>query len=283
VDRRAFIVGGVAALAAAVVGEAQEPQSEKIGRVGILSGNSATAAAANVDGLRRGLRDLGYVEGRNVASEIRYADGKFERLPELADELVRLKFDVILTSGIPAALALKKATAMIPIVVAAAGDLVGNGLVVSDAAPGANVTGIDEVSPEASGERLTLLRQAVPFTSPVTILSSATPSTYAIQWQGKVERAIQAEQSPEPLRAWRRSCETKTIAELQDGLDRGLYREEKEAIARTILEEKRERRLEQGEVATLKQELSDLKGELRDTRWDLGRNPRLASVLAPVC
>jgi hypothetical protein len=283
VDRRAFIVGGVAALAAAVVGEAQEPQSEKIGRVGILSGNSATAAAANVDGLRRGLRDLGYVEGRNVASEIRYADGKFERLPELADELVRLKFDVIVTSGIPAALALKKATAMIPIVVAAAGDLVGNGLVVSDAAPGANVTGIDEVSPEASGERLTLLRHAVPFTSPVTILSSATPSTYAIQWQGKVERAIQAEQSPEPLRAWRRSCETKTIAELQDGLDRGLYREEKEAIARTILEEKRERRLEQGEVATLKQEISDLKGELRDTRWDLGRNPRLASVLAPVC
>jgi putative ABC transport system substrate-binding protein len=103
VDRRAFIVGGVAALAAAVVGEAQEPQSEKIGRVGILSGNSATAAAANVDGLRRGLRDLGYVEGRNVAIEIRYADGKFERLPELADELVRLKFDVIVTSGIPAA------------------------------------------------------------------------------------------------------------------------------------------------------------------------------------
>jgi hypothetical protein len=280
VDRRAFIVGGVAALAAAVVGEAQEPQSEKIGRVGILSGNSATAAAANVDGLRRGLRDLGYVEGRNVASEIRYADGKFERLPELADELVRLKFDVILTSGIPAALALKKATAMIPIVVAAAGDLVGNGLVVSDAAPGANVTGIDEVSPEASGERLTLLRQAVPFTSPVAILSSATPSTYAIQWQGKVERATQAS---EPLRAWRRSCEAKTIAELQDGLDRGFYREEKEAIARTILEEKRERRLEQGEVATLKQELSDLKGELRDTRWDLDRNPRLASVLAPVC
>jgi len=99
----------------------------------------------------------------------------------------------------------------------------------------------------------------------------------------EVERAIQAEQSPEPQRAWRRSCEAKTIAELQDGLDRGLYREEKEAIARTILEEKRERRLEQGEVATLKQEISDLKGELRDTRWDLGRNPRLASVLAPVC
>jgi hypothetical protein len=85
----------------------------------------------------------------------------------------------------------------------------------------------------------------------------------------EVERAIQAEQSPEPLRAWRRSCEAKTIAELQDGLDRGLYKEEKEPIARTVLEEKRERRREQGEVATLKQEISDLKGELRKKRTTL--------------
>jgi putative tryptophan/tyrosine transport system substrate-binding protein len=190
IERREFLVGSVAALAAPVVGEAQEYKTEQIRRVGILSGNSARAAAANVDGLRRGLRDLGYVEGRGIAIEARYADGKFERLPGLADELVRLKLDVIVTSGIPGALALKKATSMIPIVVAAAGDLVGNGLVVSAAAPGTNVTGIDEVSPDTSGERLTLLREAVPLTSPVAILSSATPSTYASQWQG-TERAAQ--------------------------------------------------------------------------------------------
>ena len=140
--------------------------------------------------MRRGLHELGYIDGRDIAIEVRYADGRLDRLPGLADELVRLEPDVIVTSGIPAALALKRATAIIPIVVAAAGDLAGNGLVMSDAAPGGNVTGIDEVSPDASGERLTNLCEAVPLASPVAILSSATPSTYAIQWCG-TERAAQ--------------------------------------------------------------------------------------------
>lgn len=95
----------------------------------------------------------------------------------------------------------------------------------------------------------------------------------------EVERAIQAEQSPEPLRAWRRSCEAKTIAELRDGLDRGLYTGEKEALARTVLEEKRKKRRDQGEVATLKQEISALEGELRHKRTALWLT-RLAVLIA---
>jgi putative ABC transport system substrate-binding protein len=192
INRRAFVTGLGTVLVAPLVAEASQQQHNlgQLRRVAVLSGNTARAAAANIAELQRGLQEIGYVDAGDIAIEVRYADGRLERLPALAREIVDLEPDVIVTSGIPAALAVKKATATIPIVVAAAGDLAGNGLVVSDAAPGGNATGIDELSPDTSDSRLTLLREAVPIASPVAVLSSATPSTYAIQRYG-TERAAE--------------------------------------------------------------------------------------------
>ena len=118
----------------------------------------------------QGLRDLGYVEGRNVVIEYRYAEGKLERLPALAAELVALKVDVIVAAGTLAALAAKQATRTLPIVFAAAADPVTDGLVTSLARPGGNVTGLSNLAPELVGKRLELLKQAVPGVSRVAVL-----------------------------------------------------------------------------------------------------------------
>ena len=115
-----------------------------------------------VEGFRRGLRDRGYFEGRNLVIEIRSAEGKFERLPALVAELLALKVDVIVTGGTPATLAAKKATSTVPIVFAAAGDPVTSGLVASLARPGGNVTGLSMLSADLIGKRLEQLKQAVP-------------------------------------------------------------------------------------------------------------------------
>ena len=130
-----------------------------------------------------GMRQFGYQEGTHYSIEPRYAEGKLDRLPTLAAELVQLKVDVIVLGNIPAALAAQKATQTIPIVVAAAGDFVGNGLVASLERPGSNITGLDEVVPGLAGERLRLLAQAVPLRSPVAVLSSATAPTHAKQME----------------------------------------------------------------------------------------------------
>ena len=121
------------------VAEAQQPAG--IPRIGILTPASASFYSARVEAFRQRLRELGYVEGKNIVIEYRYAEGKLERLPDLAAELVRLKVDVIVTAG-PAILAAKKASATIPIVFAAAADPVGSGLVSSLARPGGNITGL---------------------------------------------------------------------------------------------------------------------------------------------
>ncbi len=120
--------------------EAQQPA--RIPRIGILIAPSASSNSARVEAFRQRLRELGYVEGKNIVIEYRYAEGKVERLPDLAAELVRLKVDVIVTSGGQAILAAKKASATIPIVFAGAGDPVGTGLVSSLARPGGNITGL---------------------------------------------------------------------------------------------------------------------------------------------
>jgi len=122
------------------------------------------------DAFLQGLRDLGYVEGRNIVIEYRDAERKLERLPALAAELVALKVDVIVASGTLAALAAKQATRTLPIVFSPAGDPVGSGLVTSLARPGGNVTGLSAFAPELVGKRLELLKQAVPGVSRVAVL-----------------------------------------------------------------------------------------------------------------
>ncbi|TMK76169.1 MAG: ABC transporter substrate-binding protein [Actinobacteria bacterium] len=159
------LAGGI--LAAPRAAEAQ--QAAKSARIGYLAGNLA-ANPPQHEAFRQGLRDLGYVEGRNVVIEYRSAEGNFERLPALAAELVALKADVIVTSETPAALAAKQATRTIPIVFSFAVDPVTSGLVTSLARPGGNVTGLATLVPELVGKRLEQLTQAVPGVSRVAVL-----------------------------------------------------------------------------------------------------------------
>jgi ABC-type uncharacterized transport system substrate-binding protein len=150
-------------------------------RIGILSASDPSSPYR--DAFIDGMLIIGYQEARDYVLESRFAEGKFDRLPTLAAELVELKVDVIVLGSIPAALAAQKATKTIPIVVAAAGDFVGNGLVASLEQPGGNITGLDEVVPGLAGRRLRLLNEAVRLQSPVAILSSATGPTHAKQVQ----------------------------------------------------------------------------------------------------
>jgi ABC-type uncharacterized transport system substrate-binding protein len=172
ITRRVFVgtlTGGL--LAAPLAAQAQ--QAAKIARIGYLATNLAAALAANPHALEpflQGLRDLGYVEGRNVVIEYRDAEGKYERLPALAAELVALKVDVIVVGAAPAALAAKQATRTLPIVFVNAGDPVGSGLVASLARPGGNVTGLSALYPELVGKCLELLTQAIPGVSRVAAL-----------------------------------------------------------------------------------------------------------------
>jgi putative ABC transport system substrate-binding protein len=167
-DRRAFL-GTLAGslLAAPLAGEAQ--QAAKIARIGYLA-TSLAVSPVPVEAFRQGLRDLGYLEGRNVVIEYRDAEGKVERFPALAAELVGLRVDVIVAPGTPAALAAKQATRTLPIVFPVAVDPVQSGLVTSLARPGGNVTGLSALIPELVGKCLEQLKQAVPGVSRVAVL-----------------------------------------------------------------------------------------------------------------
>ena len=167
-SRRTFLVtfaSGI--LATPLAAEAQ--QAAKVPRIGYLAANLA-ASPHLTEAFLQGLRDLGYVEGRNVALEYRSAEGKLERLPALAAELVALEVDVILVGGTPHALAAKQATKTIPIVFAAGADPVESGLVTSLARPGGNVTGLSNLNTELVGKCLEQLKQAVPRVSRVAVL-----------------------------------------------------------------------------------------------------------------
>ena len=150
------------------VAEAQQPA--RIPRIGILIPSSGSFLSARVEAFRQRLRELGYVEGKNIVIEYRYAEGKPERVPDLAAELVRLKVDVIVTAGPSATLAAKKASGTIPIVFAAANDPVGTGLVSSQARPGGNITGLSTMAPDLDGKRLELLKEAFPKVARVALL-----------------------------------------------------------------------------------------------------------------
>jgi putative ABC transport system substrate-binding protein len=160
------------------VAEAQ--QTVKISRIGMLSGGSPTASAARYEVFQQGLRELGYVEGKNIVIEYRWAEGKLDRFPALAAELVRLKVDVIVTWGPTATLSAKEATNTIPIVMANDSDPVGSGVVASLARPGGNITGLSTLSPELSGKQLQLLKEVVPKLSRVAVLGASTSTSSAL-------------------------------------------------------------------------------------------------------
>ncbi len=165
-DRRTFLVGTGAVLVAAPLAA---QQAAKIARIGYLTGSLA-ANPHLPEAFRQGLRDFGYVEGRNLLIEIRSPEGKPERLPALAAELVALKVDVIVAGGTPQALAAKQATRTLPIVFAGVADPVASGLVTSLARPGGNVTGLSVLGTDLVGKALELLKQAIPGVSLVAAL-----------------------------------------------------------------------------------------------------------------
>jgi putative tryptophan/tyrosine transport system substrate-binding protein len=145
-------------------------QNGKIVRIGFLGPNSAASTSSRMESLRAGLRELGYVEGKNLVIESRWADGNYDRLPALAIELVGLKVDLILTSGTPGTRAARSATATIPIIMVTSGDPVALGLVASLARPGGNITGASNFAPELSAKRIELIKEAFPSTQRVGVL-----------------------------------------------------------------------------------------------------------------
>ena len=157
---------------APLVGEAQ--QTTKVTPIGYLSAQSLSINGPRIEAFRQGLRELGYVEGKSIFTEWRFAEGKADRLPALAAELVRLKVDVIVTAGPPSTRSAKQATATIPIVMAFDIDPVGSGFVASLARPGGNITGLATLSPEISGKQLELLKEIAPKLSRVAVLGNAT-------------------------------------------------------------------------------------------------------------
>jgi putative ABC transport system substrate-binding protein len=152
--------------------EAQQPG--KIPRIGFLAAVPPTTISDRAEALRQGLREVGYTEGKNIVIEWRYAEGKLDRLSELAAEIVSLKVDVIVTAGPTSTQPAKEATSMIPIVMAQDPDPVGNGFVASLARPGGNITGLSTLSPEISGKQLELLKEIVPRLSRVAVLGIST-------------------------------------------------------------------------------------------------------------
>ncbi len=179
-DRRTFL-GALASglLAAPLVGEAQ--QAGKVYRIGILEAIPAAQNAANLAALRKGLRDLGYVEGRNLIIEYRSADGRAERFSDLASELVRLKVDLIVTRGTPAARAAKNATGTIPVVMATMGDP--RAIVASFAHPAGNITGVTTFSTELTANRIELLKELVPNLARVALLHNMGNPAVPPEWE----------------------------------------------------------------------------------------------------
>ena len=175
-DRRRFLLTSVAGALAAPLAVGAQPGG-KVWRIGYLSSSSMERERTRVAAFRQGLREFQYVEGKNISIEQRYAGGAFERLQELAVELVHLKVDVLVVAGAPAAHAAKKASSVIPIVMTTIADPVGMGIVADLARPGGNITGLSDFNTGVVAKRLELLREVVPSVSRVaTLLNPANPS-----------------------------------------------------------------------------------------------------------
>lgn len=162
---------------------ARAQQSAKVSRIGHLSPFSPSDTTLWHQAFRKGLRDLGWIEGINISIEYRYAEGRNERLPDLAADLVRLNVDIIFVDTTSSAVAAKNATRAIPIVVAAGGDTVASGLVASLARPGGNVTGLDQMTPQLGGKRLELLKEIVPKLSSVAVIWNSQNQASTLNWK----------------------------------------------------------------------------------------------------
>ena len=160
----------------ALCGSAAAQQPTKVPRIGFLDTSNASAMAGLLEAFRQELNKLGWIEGKNITIEYRFAEGKTDRLPELAADLVRLKVDLIVATGGSVPLAAKKATTTIPIVLTIAGDPVALGLVASLARPGGNVTGLSALSTELNGKRLEILKDAIPKLARVGLLRTRAAS-----------------------------------------------------------------------------------------------------------
>jgi ABC-type uncharacterized transport system substrate-binding protein len=174
-------------LVASLTAEAQPPKT--VPRIGLLITNSRAAESTNIEAFRRGLQALGYVEGQNIMLEYRYADGNLEQLPPFAAELVRLNVAVIVTTGTPPTRAAQHATKTIPIVMTIVGDPIEAGFMTSLARPGGNITGLTQMTPQLSGKRLELLKEAVPELARVGVFVDGTMTAQQLH---EVQLASQA-------------------------------------------------------------------------------------------
>ena len=179
--RRLLVAIGAGALGAPLASLAQ--QQGKIPRIGLLSPFSPADAKLWHEAFRQGLRDLGWVEGKNISVDYVYGDGKSDRLPALTADLIRLKVDVIVAAETNAALSAKSLTKTIPIVMASVGDPVASGLVESLAHPGGNITGLSQIAPELVGKRLELLKEIVPKLSRVAVLWNPQGVASVLNWK----------------------------------------------------------------------------------------------------
>ena len=164
----------VVLVAMAACGARAEAQQPKVPRIGFLVAGPASAVSARVEAFRQGLRERGYVDGKNIVIEYRYGEAKLDRLPALATELVQLKVSVIVTGGSQATLPAKNATSTIPIVMAQDNDPIGSGFVASLARPGGNITGLANLAAELSGKQLELIKEIIPKLSRLAVLRDLT-------------------------------------------------------------------------------------------------------------
>jgi ABC-type uncharacterized transport system substrate-binding protein len=188
-NRKIFCVA-LAVLLFALCSSAEAQQPKKIPRIGLLGAASAFALTSQLDAFRQGLRELGYIEGKNIVVEYRYANANADRVPELAAELVDLKVDVIVTYQTPSVLALKKASATIPIVFAMLSFPIENGIIASFARPGGNATGLTVLSEVLNGKRLELLKETAPKITRIGVLSNPANPTQPLEWK-EIQAAAQ--------------------------------------------------------------------------------------------
>jgi len=180
--RRTFVVGCLALFTATMPVAAEAQQADKVWRIGFLEAGSSSVNRHFLDAFRQGLSELGYIEGRQIAIEDRWAEGRNDRFPGLVAELIRLKVAVIVAASTPATLAAKNATKEIPIVMTLVSDPVGAGFVAGLSRPGGNITGLASIANEVVGKQLELLKEAVPQVSLVAVLwNPANPAFQTVQ------------------------------------------------------------------------------------------------------
>jgi ABC-type uncharacterized transport system substrate-binding protein len=172
---------------------AQAQQPKKVPRIGFLSTAAHSSLSSRLEAFRQGLRELGFIEGKNIAIEYRSAEGKPDRLPELAAELVRLKVDCIVTAGETPTRAAKQATSTIPIIMTTVGDPVVLGFAASLARPGGNITGLTTNSPDLAGKRLELLKETIPKLSRVAVFSDPRSATTELKETEAAARSLKVQ------------------------------------------------------------------------------------------